>query len=435
MPALAPSAVKTWTDRVRRHVADEKVVAIFERAMTDTVSRATRTLADGTTFVITGDIPAMWLRDSTTQMNPYLLLVDDDPDLANLLAGLVRRQFAYIAIDPYANAFNAEPSGAAYDSNDVSDNPWVWEQKYEIDSLAFPLQFVYRFWRITGRTDFFDPTVHAGIQNIVRVWRAEQDHESSSDYRFVRSGAAVTETLARDGLGTPVARTGMTWSGFRPSDDACTYGYNIPANLFAAATLQYAETIALVMYGDDQLAADAAALRKQILRGVAEFGTTDHQRWGRIFAYEVDGLGNQLLMDDANVPSLLSLPILGAVHADDPVYQATREFVLSADNPNYHVGIAARGMGSPHTPPDYIWPIALAVEGLTSSNSDEKRAIIQVLRDTDAGTLAMHEGFHKDDPTAYTREWFSWADAMFCELVLDYCGYRVRDAVTSIVKG
>jgi meiotically up-regulated gene 157 (Mug157) protein len=394
--------------------------------MNRTIEKTVRTLPDGTTFVITGDIPAMWLRDSTTQFTPYLLVMHDDERLQDLIAGLVRRQLRFVNLDPYANAFNPEPSGAAYSPDDLADNPWVWEQKYEIDSLAFPVQLAYRFWRLTGRTDVLDDDAHNALRTIVCLWRLEQDHEAESPYRFQRHGVPPSEMLTRDGLGSPVAPTGMTWSGFRPSDDACQYGYNIPANLFAATALQHIDDIAREVFGDDALASEARTLRADIHRGVDRFGVVEHPVHGRIYAYEVDGLGGHALMDDANVPSLLSLPLLGAVAADDEVYQATRSFALSPDNPHYHTGTAPRGIGTPHTPPGYIWPIALAVEGLTSQDRQVKLELIRTLRDTDAGTLAMHEGFHKDDAGSYTREWFSWADSAFCELVLDYCGHRVQ---------
>ncbi|TDD71733.1 glycoside hydrolase family 125 protein [Jiangella aurantiaca] len=397
--------------------------------MTDTLEKTARVLPDGTTYVITGDIPAMWLRDSTAQFSPFLLMMSADDAVQDLIAGLVRRQLRYICLDPYANAFNAEPSGAAYDPDDLADNPWVWEEKYEIDSLAFPLQLAYRTWRMTGRRDFLDDTAHRALRTVVRTWRVEQEHETASRYRFRRHGMPPTETLTRDGLGSPVGPTGMTWSGFRPSDDACTYGYNVPGNLFAATALDHVRAIAREVFHDDDLAGDARALRDEIRAGVERFGVVDHPSYGRIYAYEVDGLGGQVLMDDANLPSLLSLPHLGATDLDDPVYQATRAFVLGPDNPYHHAGRAARGVGSAHTPPGYIWPIALAVEGLTSPDPAEKLALIQTLRDTDAGTLAMHEAFHCDDAGRYTRDWFSWGDSMFCELVLDYCGHRVSDAV------
>lgn len=427
MPALDPNLVLRLTELARRETGDEKIAVMFAQALTSTLETTVQREPDGTTFVITGDIPAMWLRDSTAQLGPYLLLLEDAPELLDVIVGLLRRQFAYILHDPYANAFNREANGNAYRADDVDSDPWVWERKYEIDSLAFPILLAHRVWRRTGTSEFADATFHAALGAIVDTLRIEQDHEARSAYRFERPGEPASETLSRNGLGSPVARTGMTWSGFRPSDDACVYGYNVPGNLFMASALGHLVELATEVLGDLSLAQRATELRAEIEAGVVAHGVVDHPVHGRIYAYEVDGLGNSLLMDDANMPSLLSLPLLGVCSPDDELYLATRAFVLSDDNPYFFTGTAARGIGSPHTPDAYIWPIALAVQGLTTPDRDEKRALLHMLRDTDAGTYALHEGFHRDDPTQFTRPWFSWASSMFCELVLDYCGISLLD--------
>ena len=421
VPVLEESLVRRLTDLVRR-ATDDKIAVMFARALTSTLETTVHREPDGTTFVITGDIPAMWLRDSTAQLGPYLLLLADAPELLDLIIGLLRRQFQYIRHDPYANAFNREANGNAYRADDLDADPWVWERKYEIDSLAFPVLLAHRVWRQTGSTAFADETFRAALEAIVDTLRTEQDHEARSPYRFERPGEPASETLSRNGLGSPVAHTGMTWSGFRPSDDACVYGYNVPGNLFVATALGHLAELATEVLGDRLLAQRARELRAEIEAGVAAHGIVEHPVHGRIYAYEVDGFGNSLLMDDANMPSLLSLPLLGVCSPDDELYLATRAFVLSGDNPFFFTGTAARGIGSPHTPDAYIWPIALAVQGLTTPDRDAKLALLHVLRDTDAGTYALHEGFHRDDPTQFTRPWFSWAGSMFCELVLDYCG-------------
>jgi len=427
MLALDPELVGRLADLARRCTGDDKVAQMFARALTSTLDSTVQRQPDGTTFVITGDIPAMWLRDSTAQLGPYLQLLPEAPELLDMIVGLLRRQFAYIVHDPYANAFNREANGNCYSADDVHPDPWLWERKYEVDSLAFPILFAHRVWRATGCTDFADETFHRALVAVVDTFVTEQDHEARSDYRFERPGEPASETLVRGGLGSPVARTGMTWSGFRPSDDACVYGYNVPANLFAATALGYLVEMATELLGDEALAGRAHTLQSEIEAGVAGHGIVDHPVHGRIYAYEVDGLGHSLLMDDANMPSLLSLPLLEVCAPDDPLYLATRAFALSADNPYFFQGSAARGIGSPHTPDEHIWPIALAVQGLTTTDRDEKLALIRVLRDTDAGTFLMHEGFHRDDPHQFTRPWFSWADSMFCELVLDYCGYQTLE--------
>lgn len=414
--------LRTAAGAVRTSVG-ERAGELVEDALRRTLEDTITIDDDGTAFVITGDIPAMWMRDSTTQMLPYLRLVaaatPGDPaarELADVLVAVVRRQFASIAHDPYANAFNRGPTGAHYDDRDLCDDPEVWEQKYEVDSLAYPVQFAAAVHRATGRTDHLGPEAHAVARTIVDQLRLETDHRRSS-YRFVRDVPEPTETLVRDGRGTPVAVTGMTWCGFRPSDDACTYGYNVPENLHAASALGDLAALATDVWSDAELAADATALRDGILRGVTEHGVVPHPRdpGTQVYAYEVDGLGGVVLMDDANTPSLLSLPLDAPDVLDPAVADATRAFVLGPDNPYWFSGSAAAGIGSPHTEPDRVWPIALAVEGLTGTPS-RRRELVEVLLATDAGTGRMHESFDVDDPSAFSRPWFSWADAMFCAL-------------------
>ncbi|NYD23599.1 hypothetical protein BJ968_003139 [Kineococcus aurantiacus] len=423
---LPKTLVDDLTDRVARR-AGRRVGALFSRALRETVERTPTVRPDGSVFVVTGDIPAMWLRDSTAQWQTYLLLLDRAPALTDVVAGVLRTQFASIRHDPYANAFNDGPTGRCHEPGDTSDDPWLWERKYEVDSLAFPVLLAHRLRRATGRDDLLGADAHPAMRRVVDLWRLEQDHEERSPYRFVRPTDLRSETLDRDGLGTPVARTGMTWSGFRPSDDACEHGYNVPANLFAARALDHVGTFAREVFADADLARDAGALAGELRAGVAEHGVVDHPVHGRVWAYEVDGLGGVLLADDANVPSLLSLPLLGACAADDPVYLATRRLVLSEENPWFHRGRAAAGIGSPHTPGRYVWPLALCVQALTSGSEEEAVRTLQLIADTDDGTLHVHEGFDVDDPSRWTREWFSWADSTFCELALSLLGQRVGD--------
>lgn len=244
--------------------------------------------------------------------------------------------------------------------------------------------------------------------------------------RLISSNASIVLRDTRGGKGAEVAYTGMTWSGFRPSDDACAYGYLIPSNMFAVVVLGYLAEICRDVLRDSELEAEAEKLADEIRHGIESYGVVDHPEYGNIYAYETDGKGNHLLMDDANVPSLLSIPYLGYTSADDPIYQNTRRFVLSHANPYYYQGTASAGVGSPHTPDRYIWPIALAIQGLTTTDREEKLRLLRLMAETDAGTGMMHEGFLVDDPTRYTRPWFSWANMMFCELMMDYCGLRVK---------
>ncbi|TDD47260.1 glycoside hydrolase family 125 protein [Kribbella antibiotica] len=421
---IDPDVLSRATEKVRAASGDDVIAEMFRRSMADNLPAVSERLPDGTTFVLTGDIPAMWLRDSAAQLRPYLLLCQDDPGLQEVLIGVLHRQLEYVVLDPYANAFNQEANGAGHTSDETEMSPWVWERKYEIDSLCFPLDLAYKLWKATGRAEVIDARFRPAAEAIIDLWTVEQDHEARSPYRFQRHDDRPSDSLVRDGLGRLTQPTGMSWSAFRPSDDATDLGFNVPGNMFAAVVLGYLQEIAVEVLGDESLAARAKELKSSIEDGIAQHGTVDHPVHGRVFAYEVDGMGEALLMDDANMPSLLSAPLSGFVAPDDPTYLATRKLLLSPENPYYYSGTAASGIGSPHTPPRYIWHIALAVQGISSTSAEERQQLLELLRDTTGGTGLMHEGFDVDDPSQFTREWFSWANAMFCELALVHAGIK-----------
>lgn len=386
---------------------------IFSRCFLNTVETTVQQ-SEGDTFVVTGDIPAMWLRDSTAQVLHYLRFADREP-VARMIEGLISRQAQCVLRDPYANAFNREPT----DYKPFDDSPrasdWVWERKYETDSLCYPLWLAEKYLKRTGRKEFLNENFREMLRLILKVLRREQDH-SGSEYRFQRTNCPPSDTLTHDGKGEPVGHTGMTWSGFRPSDDACKYGYLIPSNLFAVRALESARYLAGQM-GDEALAREAESLRSGIAEGVEKFGVVEHPRFGKIYAYEVDGLGHVNLMDDANVPSLLALPYLEVCGREDEVYRNTRAFVLSEENPHFYQGSFAQGVGSPHTPRGYIWPISLCVQAMTSADTEEIATILNTLMTTHADTGFMHESFDPNCPENYTRSWFAWANSMFGELI------------------
>ena len=357
--------------------------------------------------------------DSSAQVYHYLPYALAYPEVRETILGLIRRQCYYVQLDPYANAYNQTGNGRHGYHDRTSwrpeAEPYIWERKYEIDSLCYPVRLTYAFWKTTGETAWSDESFRKTMQTILSVFETEQHHESSP-YYFERSDCPPSDTLQQGGKGTPVGYTGMTWSGFRPSDDACRYGYLVPSNLFALRTLEQIREMAVFMK-DGDMANRAGKLRAEIQTGIETFAVVEHPQFGKVYAYEVDGLGHCHFMDDANVPSLLSLPYLSAVKADDEIYQNTRRLVLSRENPYYYEGTRAKGIGSPHTPVDYIWPIALCMQGLTSRDGEEIRGLLSTLESIDAGTGLMHEGVHKDDPQQYTRAWFAWANSLFSEFV------------------
>ncbi|MBU3839841.1 MAG: glycoside hydrolase family 125 protein [Candidatus Ruminococcus intestinipullorum] len=422
-----PKSMEQLLSKVREvFKEDSQIAETFERCYTNTLDTTVKRLEDGSTYVITGDIPAMWLRDSVAQIRPYLMLAKEDQEIGDLIAGLVKRQFLYINIDPYANAFNEEANGNCWEKDETEMGPWIWERKYEIDSLCYPVQLAYLFWKNTGRVDHLDADFVQGVRKILDVFETEMYHEEKSSYRFVRRNSFFTDTLSRDGKGALVkSGVGLIWSGFRPSDDACVYGYLIPSNMFAVVILEYISELSKIVPKLKELGEKAAQMAKMVRAAIEEYGVTVVGGVGKAYAYEVDGFGQYHFMDDANVPSLLSMEYLGYEPMDQKVAENTRKVILSEINPYYYRGEQAKGIGSPHTPVEYIWHISMAMEGLTAKSKEEKYEVIQRMIATDGGTGLMHEGFHVADPTKYTREWFSWANAMFCELVLQYCGYEV----------
>ncbi len=398
-----------------------KTVKMFEACFNDTLENTVKEGENGEIFMLTGDIPAMWLRDSTNQLRPYLLLARDEPKVRKIIEGVMKKQIRSILKDPYANAFNESDNNMGHQTDETEMKPFIWERKYEIDSLCYPIQLAYLYWKNTGRISHFDKEFYAAAKCIVELWKLEQNHSVNSNYTFRRFDCPETDTLPNGGKGNPVKPCGMTWSGFRPSDDRCVYGYLIPSNMFAVTVLSYLEKIFSEIYDDYHMAKTAEELKNQINEGILEYGVKNG-----VFAYETDGFGNFTLMDDANVPGLLSMPYFGYCSKDNEMYLATRAWVLSKNNPYYFEGTAAKGVGSPHTPKDYIWHIALAIQGITSNDEDEREKLLDIFENTDGGTNAVHEGFHKDNPEKFTREWFSWANAMYVEFVLSSCGIEVE---------
>lgn len=422
-----PTSVQHFMDEITKKCGEAHAdwAVNFNAAFANTLLTTVKRHEDGTTFLLTGDIPAMWLRDSTAQVRPYLVIAKEDEDLAAMISGLVKKQFFYINIDPYANAFNEADNGAGHQDDHTEMNGWIWERKYEIDSLCYPVQLAYLLYKNTGRTDQFNEDFVAGVKKILQVFTTEQDH-NQSPYTFVRDTWREEDTLINEGRGAEVAPCGMTWSGFRPSDDRCIYGYLVPSNMFAVVALGYIEEIFTKVLSDSEIVATASKLKAEIEAGIEAHGRTTNAAGEDIYAYEVDGLGNATIQDDSNVPNLISAPYLGYGDIHDERYLRTRKTLLSKENPFYYEGTFAKGIGSSHTPENYVWPIAMAMEGMTTADKTEKERILNQLVATDAGTHLMHEGFDVEDPNQYTREWFSWANMMFCELVMDYFDIRVE---------
>ncbi len=395
-----------------------KLAPFFKGCFLNTIETTVTKLDDGGYFVITGDIPAMWLRDSASQLTHYIRYANEDENLKEIIKSVIERHAKFVCLDPYSNAFNAVPNSNA--ENDKTDyyNRLIWERKYEVDSLCASLYLSHQYYKETLDTSIFTDDFHQMVKNIVEVFKKEQNHTEKSTYFFHREGCPATDTLPNQGKGNDTAYTGMTWSGFRPSDDRCLYNYLIPANMMAVCALRKAAEMVSVGYEDTKLESECRSLAFDIDEGIKQYGTYDHPKYGKMFAYEVDGLGEMLFMDDANSPSLLSAPYLGYCDKNNEVYQNTRKFILSAENPWYFEGSVAKGIGSPHTGYDKIWHISLCMQALTSDNKEEIEKLLDMIANTDAGTYLMHESFNKNDATDFTRPWFAWANSLLAELLI-----------------
>lgn len=372
-------------------------------------------------FMITGDIPAMWLRDSSVQVMHYLKYAPEEESVRKFLCQLMIRQFYCIVQDPYANAFMENPNQESQWSFDITNAaPIVWERKFEIDSLCYPVWLLNKYVECTADYSILEEkNVKHGLEAILNVFEAEIDHEYKSEYTFQRLTGKPSDTLVRDGKGPAFKNTGMIWSAFRPSDDACEYSFHIPNNYFAASVLGAMRRIFADYYEDARKATKAFTLKNSILRGLEKYGKIQDRYCGEILPYETDGMGSFSVFDDANVPSLLGLPIIGAISKNSEIYQNTRRFVLSPRNPYYFRGKLVSGVGSAHTPQGYVWPIGLMVEALTDDSKERREEILDILINTTAGTGFMHESFDANDDTKYTREWFAWANSLFAYLVRD----------------
>jgi hypothetical protein len=323
-----------------------------------------------------------------------------------------------ILIDPYANAFNDGPKGSEWAKDLTEMKPELHERKYEIDSLCYPVRLTHGYVQSTGDTSVLDADWFDAMTLAVATLRAQQRKDGPGPYRFQRVTAVPYDTVPLGGYGNPARPCGMLHSAFRPSDDACVFPFLVPSNLFAVRALRQLGELCESEPRGRALARSCSVFADEIQEAITKFAITRHARFGPVYAYEVDGFGNALMMDDANIPSLLSLPYLGCCPPEDPLYQATRAFVLSDDNPYFFRGNAGEGVGGPHVGLGMIWPMAIIMRALTSTDDQEIMGCLRTLRDTHAGTGFMHESFHKDRPEEFTRSWFAWANTLFGELIL-----------------
>src|SRR5690349_12454491 len=358
---------------MKKKLKDPELAWLFENCFPNTLDTTVDfELKNGRpdTYVITGDIDAMWLRDSSAQVWPYLPFMKEDKNLKQLIAGVIHRQTFCILKDPYANAFYKDENKVSeWKHTDITDmKPGIHERKWEVDSLCYPIRLAYHYWKISGDVSPFDSGWVSGIEATLRTFKEQQRKNGKGPYTFQRTTAWATDGVPLAGYGYPVKPVGLICSIFRPSDDAAIYPFLVPANFFAVVSLRQAAEMMEVIIKDTGLAVQLKDLANEVEAALKKYAIVNHDQFGKIYAYEVNGFGSYNLMDDANVPSLLSLPYLGAVKATDPIYLNTRKYVLSGNNPFFFNGSAAAGVGSPHTGLDMIWPIGIIIRGLTSMN-------------------------------------------------------------------
>lgn len=419
---FSSKAVEQLIAEVKDAITDPKLKWMFENCYPNTLDTTVKFQMKGKkpdTFVITGDIEAMWLRDSSAQVWPYLQLLKQDKELQLLVAGLINRQAQCILLDPYANAFNDGPKGSYWETDNTQHMiKELHERKWEIDSLCYPIRVAYYYWLLTGDTSVFDTDWHNAMQLVVKTFKEQQRKDGLGPYSFTRDCDRPTDSQINSGFGAPVKPVGLIVSAFRPSDDATQYGFLIPSNMFAVVSLRQLAEIENKVYGNADFAEQCLALASEVDEAIQKYGVVNHPVAGKIYAFEVDGFGNSLCMDDANVPSLLGAPYLGYCKVDDALYQNTRKFVWSDNNPYFFRGKAGEGIGGPHVGLDYAWPMSIIMKGLTTGDAAELKECLTLLRNTDADTGFMHESFHVDNPAKFTRSWFAWTNTLFGELIV-----------------
>ena len=437
-------AIDDYIQQMTDKIKDKDLARLFENCLPNTLDTTIKwhDPDENDSFIITGDINAQWLRDSTFQLEPYHQFMKQDEKLKQLIGGAVQTQAKFVNTACYCNAFQAlEKSGIHPVKNDYTDNvspPFdsdrVFECKYEIDSPASFLRLSWQYYSHTKDDSMFTKEWMLAIGQVFRVIR-EQSQPSfdtktgiwnQAYYTFQRQTNTATETLALGGAGYPVNEDlDLVRSAFRPSDDTTIMQYFIPGNAMLSVELDHLAGLLkhaakAGVAGAEAYIEKAATFSKLIRKAVLEHGVFEHPEYGKVLAYEIDGYGGRIVMDDANVPSLLSLPLLGFMEKDDPIYVNTRKLILSKKtNPYYHEGSKLQGIGSPHTPMKNVWPMSLMVQIMTSNDEKEIEQCLEEIKTSTAGLGLMHESVNAWNTLDFSRPWFAWANAYFALTVMN----------------
>lgn len=416
------TAVENTIKKVKKSIADEELAWIFENCFPNTLDTTVNHYQKNGkpyTYVITGDIDAMWLRDSSAQVFPYLSLAKEDEKLKNLLKGVINKQIEFVLLDPYANAFYDDNQKVSEWKNDYTEmKPGVHERKWEVDSLCYVMRLSYHYWKTTGDTSIFDDDWKNAMLLILKTFREQQRKENKGPYKFQRGNGNPLDTQFGGGYGNPTHKNGLIHSMFRPSDDATFYPFLISSNMFAVVSLRQISEIFKTIFSSLNADNQFIELANEVDEAIKNYAIFDRKEFGKIYALEIDGFGNALFMDDANVPNLLSIPYLGYTDYHDEIYKNTRKFSLSTANPWFNEGKFAKGIGGPHVGENKIWPLGLIMQALTTDDDEEIFYCLKTLKNTHAGTGFIHESFDVNNPKDFSRSWFAWANTLFGELIL-----------------
>ncbi|WP_421918741.1 glycoside hydrolase family 125 protein [Marinifilum sp.] len=416
-------AVERIITKVKKGIKNPELSWMFENCFPNTLDTTVDfEYIDGKpdAYIITGDIDAMWLRDSTAQIWPYLPLIKEDKKLADLFKGLINRQTKCILLDPYANAFYKDFNKETHWKKDKpTPKPGVHERKWEIDSLCYAVRLAYGYWKEAGDASIFDKEWEKAARLVVKTLRTEQRKNGKTPYYFERVRRNRTVTAPFKGKGRPIKPVGLICSAFRPSDDGCMYPFLIPSNLFAVESLAQLSEIFTEVLKDKDFSNECSTFSKEVFDAIHKYAVTDHLDYGKIYAYEVDGFGNKVFVDDPNIPSLIAMKyLIKEEYYQTDVYMNTRKYLLSSDNPYYFKGKAGEGQGGPHAGMDTIWPMGIILRAKTSEDDKEIVWCIKQLMNTHNDMGFMHETFHKDDASKFSRSWFAWANTLFGELII-----------------
>ncbi|KAH8592450.1 hypothetical protein B0O99DRAFT_629761 [Bisporella sp. PMI_857] len=441
------SIVEDTVTSMKSVIKDPDLYRLFENSFPNSLDTAVKwkgvsanNSEEELTFLITGDINAMWLRDSANQMQSYLPLVKADTShdsLASLYRGVINLQARYVIAAPFCNSFQPpSESGLPPSKNqdrpdtytpDVSTNV-AFECKYELDSLAAFLEISTNYYEATGDIEFFRKfqwvnaikTILATTESLLVGTYSANGSVNTIPYTWQRETTSATETLSNSGRGNPVQEgTGLIRSAFRPSDDSTIYQLFIPANMMFSRYLDAASEIMAAIGGQRNLANHMYNFSQSVRSAITKHGIVSDPVYGNVYAFEVDGFGSANRMDDANIPSLLSAPFFGYLNVSDPVYRNTRKFILSKDNPYFMRGPVINAVGGPHAGLGQAWPMASIIRIFTSSDIHEIKDQLREIVSSTAGLGLIHESIDSFNQNKWSRQWFSWANGLFGQCLLD----------------